>query len=413
VALSATLPAFPASADISTSIQQRIQYLNSLATNFNDGSFTRTFIEAISIALGSDASSLPGSTVQGAYEILTVLEQSIFLTTASDYWLDLRSADFGVYRKTPTSSNVTLIFTSPNAAPMGGTPIAAGTLCQANLADPSASPVIFQTVADVTIPSGSTTSPPVAAVAVTTGSATNVPANAISVVTTGPTSFAVYNPGPATGGTDRESDDDLRARALLAVANASQCTLAALVAAALTYNGITSASYLDLTAADGVTFQLGNCLVFCDDGSGDLGNPSNPNHASLVAFQNDLTVGKWRAAGCHVDAFGSLTLATTVSVMVDVAQSYLNEGYSQASVLLAVQTAIFNLVQAGKLGQPVRLSDIVEVARPVPGVSNVLVNTVLINGAAADLFPGAQYVTRCVDGLSDVTVTAVADTLYS
>jgi hypothetical protein len=82
-------------------------------------------------------------------------------------------------------------------------------------------------------------------------------------------------------------------------------------------------------------------------------------------------------------------------------------------VLLAVQTAIFNLVQAGKLGQPVRLSDIVEVARPVPGVSNVLVNTVLINGAAADLFPGAQYVTRCVDGLSDVTVTAVADTLYS
>jgi uncharacterized phage protein gp47/JayE len=413
VAITTSLPQFPTAEDISVSIQQAIQKLNSLATNFNTGGLTRTYIEAIATALGSDASGLPGSTVQGAYEILKTLQTAMFLTTATDYWLDYKAADFGVTRKDATAANTAVIFTAPTAAPSGGNTIYAGTQIQANLADPTASPVIFQTTEDVVIPAGLTISPAVPVQAVNTGSGTNVPANAINTVLTGPTSYTVYNPAAATGGTDRESDDALRGRALQAVANASQCTLSALVGAALTYDGITSATTLDLTADDGVTFQLGNCLVFCDDGSGDLGNSGNANHASLVAFQNDLTIGKWRSAGVVVHAFGSLLLPTTVAFSITISDAYLSEGYSAASVQTAVQAAVFGLIQQSGLGTPIRLSDVVEVSRDIPGVSNVIVSSIFINGNPSDLIPAPQYVSRCVNGLTDVTVTIASDTVYA
>lgn len=413
MAITLALPEFPTAEDLDISISQAIQQLNSLATNYNIGGLSRTWIQAICLALGSDTSTLPGSTQQGAYEILVTLKNAMFLTTATDYWLDYKAADFDVLRKTATSSNGAVIFTSPTVAPSGGTLIPAFTQLQANLADPTASPVIFQTIANVTIPAGSTVSPTAPVQAVLKGSGTNVPANAINVVLTGPTGFVVFNPAATSGGTDRESDTSLRARALQAVATASQCTLAALVEAALSYNGITSATTLDLTAEDGVTFQLGNCLVFCDDGSGDLGNPANPNNASLVTFQADLTAGKWRAAGCVVYALGSLLLDTTIALSITIEDTYLNEGNTAASVQTAVQAAVYGMVEGAGLGQPIRISDVVEIARPIAGVSNVITTSILINGLAADLIPLPQYVPRCVDGLTDVTVTVAGDTVYN
>ena len=243
-----------------------------------------------------------------------------------------------------------------------------------------------------------------------------MPANTISSVQSALGSLGCYNPAKAQGGTDSEGDDapngGLRARGLKAIADASQGTVAALGDAALTYAGISSAAVVDNTADDGVTFERGNVLIYCDDGSGNLGSSADANNASLLQFQADLTAGKWRAAGVTALALGSLLLPTTVALAIDVAASYLLLGNTSAGVQTAVQAAVFGMVNALPLGAPVVLASIIDAAKNVAGVSNVLVPSVQINGLAADLIANPQQVARC-PALGSVAVALNALTAYS
>ena len=414
--LTASIPSYPTTAEVAANIQAALQQLKTLATNFNAGGLTQTMIEAIAIALGSDASTLPGSNVQGAYEILATASSTAFVATASGIFLDLKAADVGVTRKPATVSIAPLLFSSPIVAGVGGISIPAGTIVQAQSADPSAYPTLFQTIATSSIAQGQTTSPIILANAVNAGSAGNVPAGAINQVISGVTGLTVTNPSQSSGGTDQEGDDapngGLRFRTLQAIPNASQCTTTALEADAESYAGITSAKCIDLVLPDGVTPADGHAVVFCDDGSGDLGDPGNPNHASLVQFNLDLNTGKYKAAGATVVAVGSTLLATTVALSIDVAASFLLTGATTAQVAAAVQAAVFAYVQGSALGAPVVIASIIEAAKAVAGVSNVLVSTVLVNGSASDLQGTPSQVARCAT-LSAVTITVNATTPYS
>jgi uncharacterized phage protein gp47/JayE len=407
--LTASLPSFPTSADIADSLRQAVGGLNSLVTNYNIGGLSQTLLEAVALALGSDASTLPNSSAEGAYEVLNGILRAAYIATASDLFLDLKVADVGVFRKPATYATASVVFVEPVAAPAGGSPHPAGALVSADSADPTQPPVIFLTITDATTAAGAIESSAATAIAVSAGSAGNCDPNTILTIQSGGgTAQSCYNPAKAQGGADTEGDDapngGLRARGLAAILNASQCTLSAIAEAALSYAGIVSSATADCTAIDGVTFERGNVLVYCDDGSGNLGSTSDVNHASLVAFQADLTVGKWRAAGVTVLAIGSLLLDVTAALTIDVAASYLVLGNTTAGVATAAQAAVFGLVNALPLGAPVLLATIIDVAKSVAGVSNVEVASVRVNGVAADLIPRPQEVPRCA-ALTSVAIT--------
>jgi uncharacterized phage protein gp47/JayE len=396
------LPTYPTCADELAALQALVEAAQSLLTNFNAGGVTETLLESEALNLGSDATSYPGVTQKGAYQYLQDVQAAAYILTANGTDLDNKAADVDVYRKQATQSTGAVIFSIATA---GGSPtiIPIGTLVSAEPADPTAPPIIFATTTTGTILTGQTQSNSVLVTAVTAGSLGNVIAGAINTVASGPGGTAVTNPYSTGGGADTEGDDSpnggLRARALAAIPAASQCTASALVEAAVSYAGITAAYVLDNTADDGYTPELGRVQLYVDDGTGDLGNPANPNHAVIAQLQADLDSGLYRAAGTQVHVVGATLLPVAISLQFTFDTNYTLSTGDQIQV--AVQLAVYNYVNALSLGRPVTIAEIVATVCGVGGVWNVAANSVLINGANADLYPGPTQTPRC-ENLSDV-----------
>jgi uncharacterized phage protein gp47/JayE len=400
--VSIVLPTYPTTADVLASLQSTVESLQSLLTNFNAGGVTETLLEAEALNLGSDASSYPGVTVQGAYQLLTSVQAAAYILSATGSDLDNKAADVGVYRKAAVAATGQVTF---SIAVSGGSPtiIPIGTLVGAEPADPSGSPIVYATTTTGTIPSGQTQSNSVAVEAVNTGTLGNVAAGAINQVLSGPGGTFVTNPLSIGGGANTESDTSLRTRALAAVPNASQCTAAALIEAALSFPGIASATVVDLTNPAG-DFQLGCVQLYVDDGTGDIGNPTNPNHAEIAALQAALNSGLYRAAGVQVNVVGSILLPVTIALGYTYDTGYASTETTPAAIQTAVELAIYNYVNALPIGNPVTIAELIAQVFTVQGVWNVAVGSVVINGANADLFPSATQTPRCAN-LASVTVT--------
>jgi uncharacterized phage protein gp47/JayE len=400
--VSFTLPSFPKTSDIVYSIQSALtQPPVSLITNFNIGGFTRTLIDAVAVSLGSDASSIPGVTQPGAYQILTQIQQSAFALTASGVYLDLKAADVGVTRKQATSAGAPVLFAS-SPPPGSNTLIPAGTLCAAEPVNPTGTPFVFVTQADITYLAGQPTSPSVLVICNTAGSGGNVQVGAINIVLSGPSGLSVTNPAAASGGTDTEQDDSpnggLRYRTLQAIPNASQCTQSALELDALSYDGVVSVSLLDNTAADGVTFERGVVQIYIDDGTGNI-SVNNPH--LITTMQGDFDSGKYRAAGVQVDINGSTLITVTASLHYNVSLAYTQTRGTAASVTSAIQLAVYDYIQNVPIGRAVTLAAIVAAAEAVPGCANVILSSVLINGSPSDFIPPLpQDVPRCTAAAS-------------
>lgn len=423
--LSIALPVYPTAADTVQNAQQVLQNLRSLITNYNPGGVVETYIEALAIALGSDSSTLPNSTQQGAYEILLEIYNAAFIATATGDALRLKCADVGVSPKPATQSNGSGFFTIPVPAPVGGTTFAAGTIVSSDPSDPTQQPVLFLTLADVTVPQNATVSPLVAIKAIQAGSSGNVDDGAITQVQAAVTA-TFRNVGATAGGTDDETDDSLRARGLVAIANASQCTISAIEADALSYAGITSAILLDNKSIVGgvLTFTRGISTLYVDDGSGQLaslvGNPADSTVQSVESYnqlQSDLNAGKWRSAGTQVNLVGSQTVNATIALAIDIAQSFLDLGGTEAQAVSAVQAAINGFVETLGLSHPLPLASVINVAKSTQvgtasPVSNVIISSVLINGSPADFVPQPQQVIRCAN-LASISVTVNAVTSYA
>lgn len=403
--MSVSFPAYPTTAEIVASLRAAIELLQGMLTNFNAGGVTETYIEGVSIALGSDASAIPGTTVPGLYEALNDLRNAEYILTASGTALDAKCADVGVTRKPATPSSVQVQF-SQTPPPVSNINIPAGTLVAAQSVDPTAPPIVFSTQAAITYLAGQPNSPLVSAVSTTNGSNTKVEAGAINTVVSGPGGLNVTNPARAAGGDDVEGDDTpnggLRARGLAAIPNASQCTQAAIINDALAYAGITSAAVKDNTEDDGTTFLRGKVQLYLDDGSGNLGG----NNPALVAqIQADFNSGKYRAAGVQVDVHGSTISAVAVVLHYNVSLAYTQTVGPDTVVTAAIQQAVLNMISALPIGRALTIADIVEAAGAVEGVANVKVGTITINGVAADFVPGVSQCARCIHGLSDISVT--------
>lgn len=136
------------------------------------------------------------------YVQLDNILQIAFAQTSYGEWLDKRAAEFGIYRKAGTKATGQITFTGSD-----NTIIPAGTIVQTEAGTQ------FQTIAEVTISSGTATTD---IEAFDIGPNYNVPANTITIL---PVSIvgvtAVTNEVPTAGGTDNEDDASLLNRLLI------------------------------------------------------------------------------------------------------------------------------------------------------------------------------------------------------
>jgi uncharacterized phage protein gp47/JayE len=406
--LEITLPAFPTVAQILLSLQAAVEALNSLLTNFNGGGVTETYLEGACLALGSDASTYPGVTAEGAYQLLTDVQNAAFVLTAKGTALDLKAADLGVSRKLAVAAQGGYVFTNLAGPVTVDTIIAKGAIVASNPADPTQSPVLYTSTAPTTIPAGSAQSGVVNIAAANPGSAGNAIPGAVKTVVAGAPGCSGVNPTAIAGGADTEGDDapsgGLRARTLNAIADASQCTISAIENDAASFPGVTSAVLAENTADDGITPLLGRGQLYIDDGSGNLG--ADANSPIVATVQAAFTSGLYRAAGTQVHVVGSVLLLATVTLAIRVSQQYVLTTATAASVAAAVQLAIYTYFAGLTIGKPAYVSEIIRYAAEVPGVVDVIIGGVTINGMAGNLQPSPSQVLRCAD-LASIGVATV------
>lgn len=133
--------------------------------------------------------------------------------TATGLDLDRLVADRGIVRQKGTHATGEVMFRSAGVA-LSDIVIPAGTVMSAT--GPDGSKIFFETLEDGIMAAGDT-SVTVQAHAVNPGSQGNVPELSINVMTSYvPGVASVDNPSPFTGGTDEESDEDLRLRYIYA-----------------------------------------------------------------------------------------------------------------------------------------------------------------------------------------------------
>lgn len=137
-----------------------------------------------------------------------------FISQAEGQYLDLKAEEHGLTREAATPAVGSVTFTGTN-----GTVIPAGTRVMTESVG-GESGQVYSTDAVATITSGTTVTVPVTAEAA--GSAGNVDAGAVTLLVAGvPGITGITNALPLAGGSDTESDSELRARLLVHVKNPS------------------------------------------------------------------------------------------------------------------------------------------------------------------------------------------------
>jgi uncharacterized phage protein gp47/JayE len=403
-----TLPALPTVADILASAQASLSELQGLLTNFNPGGVTETTLEALALALGIDATSYPGVQQPGAYQLLQRAQQAAYILTAVGSDLDNKAADVNVFRKQPGTAQGGFQFSLPAPA-VTATVFSVGTLVAAQQADPTVSPVLFVTTAAVTVPMGATNASTIAPIiAQVAGSSGNQPIGAVNVVVSGPYGATGFNPTATGGGSDLEGDDapngGLRARALAAIPNAAQCTVAAIEQDALSYSGVITALLLENLADDGVTFEPGRGQLLVDNGTGTLGS----NTALISQIQTDFNSGLYRGASTQVHVVGATqTPVTSVSLSLTYDPTYANNIASIATTETAIATSIFAYINGLGIGNAVLIAAIIKLVMETPGVTDVTVSSVRVNGSNADFQPLFSQTAR-IASTSLVSILATA-----
>lgn len=166
-------------------------------------------------AQGSMAWNLIAPFAIEANKLWAALDQVVefgFAQTTYGQFLDARAEEHGVTRKPATKGTGTVTFTGTN-----GTEIAAGTqVSNTVLAGSPDEPVVFETDALGTVSGGTVD---IAVTAIEAGTAGNLPASSIDrMVTVVALITAIDNAAETTGGTDEETDEELRDRLLAAIA---------------------------------------------------------------------------------------------------------------------------------------------------------------------------------------------------
>lgn len=224
----------------------------------------------------------------------------------------------------------------------------------------------------------------VAAQAIQAGSVGNVQAGTITQFVQSPPdpTMTITNPQPASGGSDVETDESLRERARQFYLTARRATLSAIEFGALTVEGVTSASAIEVT--DPMTgLPTGHVLLYIADQNG------QSNQILVQAVRNALL--EWRAAGIVVDVLA--TAPQFEQVQYSIAFRSGVDTLAATEQLRALTVAAVNLLQPG---EPLQRSLLFALARSIPGA---IVSDSAVVVPAGDIVPDAARTIKTQLGL--------------
>lgn len=336
---------------------------------------------------GTDVNILLAATSAMAAEAtrhLAFRMAALYLDSAEGEDLDRLVADRfspSLARKQPSNAVVKVEFSRVGTA--GSFTVPAGTVIAAN------SGVEFITTTGGGFPAGSNGPVIVDARCQVTGLSGNVSAGEISSVVTpvsGIPDLAVTNPEAATGGSDTESDEDLRNRARDFFRTARRGTLDAIEFGALQVPGVVTANAIEELSGGQPN---GLVTLYVADGSG----TSNSRLAELVTLELD----EYRAAGIAVQ------VASVTPDLVSISYSLsFSAGVDTGAAISNLKNLTVEVLQQLAPGQLLERSLLFSLARSIPGA---VVSDGAVSSPLGDIVPAANKAIRTT--FDRVTVNGV------
>ena len=183
----------------------------------------------------------------------------------------------------------------------------------------------------------------------------------------------VINYESTSGGTDNETDDELRNRVPLFLGSLSKGTKDALKAAALSIDGVKNANIIEPDPPNGIV------TIFIDDGSGGstvelIRAVKDKINGTTNGVENNLESGI-RSAGIAVN----VTSPTVKQIVVN-ATVTLSIGYDAEIVKNQIITNIGQWLNSHATGENVLRAELIRIIKEVDGVYNIDLSTLSING---------------------------------
>lgn len=298
--------------------------------------------------------------------------------------LDSWMADFGLARLPATFANGLVTFARTNntvqaVIPVGAIVQTANGAVSYTVDLDTANPDYSSALNGYVLTTG-TSSIDVSVTATTAGTIGNAALDSINVINT-PIPFidSVNNASNFTNALAQETDTAFRARFVSYLASLSKATLSAIEFAISQVQGVVDFTVTENENYAGVT-QYGYFYVVVDDGTG---NPSDllvGNVNNAVAEVVGLTI----LFGVYKPVIVNATVVMTVIAA---------PGYTHATIVPIVQTALTNYINTLPLGQTLYYTRLAQVAYDsTPGVLDV--NSITLNSGTSDLTADAQHIIK-------------------
>lgn len=298
--------------------------------------------------------------------------------TSSGADLDSWMADYGLTRLAATNASGIVTFARFTNTTQAVVPnfslVASSDGTQTFIVNPDTTNAAYSATLGGFVLASGISSINVTVTAVNAGTQGNVLANTITAINQGISGVdTVNNASVFTNGVDAETDAALRI--VLYILSLSKATKTA-IGSAITniQQGIT----YTLTENDQYsgTYDPGFFYLVIDDGTG------YPSSTLLNTVSNAVDAA--RAVGVQFAVFAPVVIVVTPTLVLTTAS-----GYTHATVVGLVGTAVQNFINSLALGVSLPYTQIAAIAYGIPGVTNV--TGVLLNGATSDITADNQH----------------------
>ena len=318
---------------------------------YRTGSVILTLLEGFSLTLAD------------LYLKVEEAKANFYIQTAVGDFLDKRAEDFGLFRKQgEKATNPTVTF-SRQVAAISDIPIPEGTTF-ATPPDAQGGRLNYLTTEDGVLTTGNT-SVNIAAIASETGESYNISAGEPLEITSSLDAIdSVSISTSFSGGTNTESDDELRERLKLFIASLGKATKQALRSTALNVAGVRFAKVVESGTNDGIV------TMYIDDGGGGASS-------TLINQVRDAEENT-RAAGIILNIYGVNRILINVTGTI-----VLEDGYTLAPVLSLVISRVTNFLNSLDVGENVIYAQIFCTVTSTEGVKDV--NNLLVNSGTSNI----------------------------
>jgi uncharacterized phage protein gp47/JayE len=326
-------------------VNAMLEYLTtrSPVTDTSVGSVSRTLVEAF------------GLEIARLYDEMEAAYNAGFIDTAQGKALELVVAILGISRKSPAYATGTVTFRRRN--PVRDVTIPSGTRVSTRATDPTKAK-IFETTTTAYLPKGQTEIE-VPIRALIPGEAGVADFETITELETPIIGIdSVINKKPTTIGTERESDEELRARAKATILSAGKATVDALRNAVLGIPGVRSVVINEMP--DGVPGEVDLII----DGL-ELTDRQSPQYLLV-----ESVVNRYRPVGICVNIKGTKLVKISVEVFISL-KATVRTGVEEENAVNAVKDAITNHLNSLKTGEQLVRNQLISAILAVPDVYNV------------------------------------------